>query len=72
MSVNGSGVAEIRLTVGIAHCAPLSPVLFFEVKTIAAGALDGADGGAIETQKCLAALGALEVFLNHMHLPFYQ
>ena len=48
----------------------LSLSLRFEVKAIAAGALDGADGGAIETQKGFAALGALEVFLNHMHVPF--
>ena len=41
--------------------------LRFEVKAIAAGALDDADGGAIETQEGLAALRAFEVFLNHVH-----
>ena len=41
-----------------------------EVEAIAAGALDGADGSTIEAQKCLAALRAFEVFLNHVHVPF--
>jgi hypothetical protein len=64
----GSDVWEMRVTLGIPLLLPCPFCL--EVEAIAAGALDGADGGAIETQKCLAALGALEVFLNHMHVPF--
>ncbi len=46
-----------------AYLPPLS--LFFKVKAIAAGTLDGADSGAIEPQECLTALRTFEVFLNH-------
>ena len=36
-----------------------------KIKTIAAGAFDGVDGCAVESQEGLAALRAFEVFLNH-------
>ena len=36
-----------------------------KIKTIAAGAFDGADGCAVKSQEGPAALRAFEVFLNH-------
>lgn len=47
-------------------------LLLLEVYAASARAGDAPHGGAIETQEGLAALGALEVFLNHMHVPFIK
>ena len=69
ITLSGSGVWEMSLIFGTA--AYLLPMLFcLEVYGITAGALNTAQGCAIEAQESFAAARAAQFAFNHVHVPF--